>query len=67
MDTIVRLLSILAVTFLAEFALYNIIKPDFPKIPGDFRFEKYGFSLQIPFISPLIISAVATVYLNFLR
>jgi polyferredoxin len=36
----------------------------FPKLPGDIYIEKYGFRIYIPWLSSLIITLIASIFLG---
>ncbi len=64
MDIIVRGLLILVLIFLLEVFLYNFLKPDLPRIPGDIWIEKPGITLYIPFASALFLSVLTIIFLE---
>lgn len=66
MDIIVRGLLILILIFLLEAFLFNILKPDLPRIPGDLWIEKPGFSIYIPFVSALALSVIVIIAFGYL-
>lgn len=47
--------------FLIEVFLYNFIKPDLPKIPGDIRLDKIGLRIYIPFVSTIALTFLASI------
>ena len=38
--------------------LFNVLYPEFPKLPWDINLEKVGIRVKIPFISGIVLAAI---------
>ncbi|MBI2011159.1 DUF2905 domain-containing protein [Candidatus Daviesbacteria bacterium] len=59
------MLALLALVFVIEVLLYNVVKPDLYKIPGDLYINKWGLRIYIPFVSTIVISIVLSILANY--
>ena len=64
MDYVIKTFALTAATILVMGLVWNL-SPRLPRFPWDLRLDKFGFTLYVPFISALIVSAILTMFLNF--
>ncbi len=62
-----KIFALFAAVVLVEAFIYNFIKPDLPKIPGDIFIDRWNLRIYIPFVSALILSVILTFVFNFFR
>jgi hypothetical protein len=67
MDQAVRIFYIFVMSYVFIAVLANFIIKGFPKLPGDLMIQKPGLRVYVPFVSPLILSAILVYLLNTLH